>query len=98
MTNVIFLAPSNRYEKKYMVRVADKTIHFGARGYEDYTMHKDRQRYLNYINRHKARENWTKSGIDTAGFWSRWLLWNLPSFQASLRDIERRFNVKIRTK
>ena len=82
-----------------MVRISpDKTVHFGARGYEDYTMHKDDDRLSNYISRHHARENWTKSGIDTAGFWSRWLLWNKPSLRDSIKDIEKRFNVKINYK
>jgi hypothetical protein len=32
----IILAPSTRVEKKYMVKVDNKTIHFGAVGYSDY--------------------------------------------------------------
>lgn len=72
-----------------------KTIHFGASGYEDYTIHRDVNRKTNYISRHKKRENWNKSGILTAGFWSRWLLWNKPSIQKSIKDIETRFRVKI---
>jgi hypothetical protein len=34
---------------------------------------------------------WGKSGIDTAGFWSRWLLWNKPTIKESYDDIKRRF-------
>ena len=92
----ILLARSSRADKKFMVKVDDKVVHFGARGYEDYTIHKDKTRYERYIIRHKARENWTKSGIATPGFWARWLLWNLPSFEASRKDIEKRFNVKVK--
>ena len=47
----------------------------------------------NYINRHKNNVNWTKSGIDTAGFWSRWLLWHLPTIKESYQDIKKRFNI-----
>ena len=53
---------------------------------------KERQ---NYIARHKVRENWNKSGIHTAGFWSRWILWNKPTLQESINDVEKRFNIKI---
>ncbi len=47
---------------------------------------KDEERKLRYIKRHNS-ENWTKSGIDSAGFWSRWLLWNLPTISSSYQDL-----------
>jgi hypothetical protein len=78
-----------------------KTIHFGAKGMSDYTINRDPERKRLYLKRHdprgrvRARENWSKSGIQTAGFWSRWLLWNKPSLDESIRDIEKRFRVKI---
>ena len=93
--DVIYLSNSNRDGKKYKAVVDGKTIHFGAEGYDDYTTSKDVEKRKNYLLRHKVRENWTKSGIKTAGFWSRWLLWNEPTLGASIKDIERRFNVKI---
>ena len=71
-----------------------RTVHFGALGYEDFTQHKDEQRKRLYLARHRKNENWTALGIKTAGFWSRWLLWNKPSFQASKDDISKRFQVK----
>ena len=73
-----------------------KTVHFGAEGYSDYTKHKDKERMQRYSARHKARENWAKSGIETAGFWSKWILWNKPSLSASIKDVEKRFGIKIR--
>ncbi len=45
------------------------------------------------IYRQKNNENWTKSGIDTAGWWSRWLLWNLPTIKASYENLKRKFNI-----
>ena len=56
-----------------------KTVHFGANGYSDFTIHKDPERMKRYDARHKTNENWTKSGIYTAGFWSKWILWSKPS-------------------
>lgn len=96
----IYLSRSTRSDKKYMVKVDGKTIHFGAKGYENYggvgkERHTDEERKKRYITRHKERENWTKSGIATAGFWSRWLLWNKPTLQQNIKDIQQRFNVKI---
>ena len=92
---MIKLNRSDKKGKKYMVRIGNKTIHFGSTGYEDYTIHKDAKRKSNYISRHKANENWNKGGMNTAGFWPRWLLWNLPSIGSSIKDIESRFNVKV---
>jgi hypothetical protein len=91
----IHLTKSHRADKKYMVNVDGKVTHFGATGYSDYTIHKDPERKQRYINRHQAREDWTKSGIHTAGFWSRWLLWGEPTLPASIKAIERKFGVKI---
>jgi hypothetical protein len=83
---------------KYTANIEDKDgkihkVHFGALGYSDYTKHKDPDRKRRYIVRHKTTENWTKSGVLTAGFWSRWVLWNLPSFRDSVADTKRRFNL-----
>ena len=41
MTETIYLKKSTRGDKKFMVTVNDKKIHFGASGYSDYTKHKD---------------------------------------------------------
>lgn len=91
------LKRSTRAGKKWQVSTpSGKTVHFGADGYSDYTKHKDADRKDRYISRHRARENWRKSGVTTAGFWSRWLLWNKPSLAASISDIEKRFNIDIK--
>ena len=95
--SVWILSPSSNSTKKWTVTntVTGKTVHFGAAGYEDYTMHHSFQRYENYISRHRSRENWTKSGVNTAGFWSRWLLWNKPSLTSSIKDIYSRFKIRV---
>ena len=59
----IILQKSNRAEKKYMVTIGKKTIHFGSSPYKSYEVHKDKERMLRYLNRHRSRENWAKSGI-----------------------------------
>lgn len=92
------LTRSQREGKKYTAVVerpdgTRRTVHFGAAGMSDYTRHKDPARKSNYIARHKKREDWTASGVQTAGFWSRWLLWNKPTISASKANISKRFGV-----
>jgi len=95
------LYPSVQTHKKYMVRITDsrtdttRIVHFGARGYSDYTVHKDPERMERYTLRHRARENWSRSGLYTPGFWAKWILWNKPSFRASVQDTARRFRMRI---
>lgn len=84
---------STKAGKKYTVEYDGKKIHFGASGYQDYTIHKDNTRKERYIMRHQARENW--SNPKTPGFWSRWLLWNKPTLKASAADIRRQFGIKL---
>lgn len=85
--------PANDGKHKYYIITSNnKKVYFGAYGMSDYTIHKDAERKLRYIKRHSGmNENWGKSGIDTAGFWSRWYLWNLPTKKASYNDIKKRF-------
>lgn len=96
------LSRSSLSNKKFQVTITDsrrnteRVVHFGAKGYSDYTLHKDPERMKRYTIRHRVRENWSRSGVYTAGFWSKWILWNKPSLQASIRDTAQRFGFKIR--
>ena len=83
---------SDKPDKKfYIITNNNKRVYFGQAGASDYTIHKDDERKLRYIKRHSINENWSKSGIDTAGFWSRWLLWNKSSLVSSYNDIKNKF-------
>jgi hypothetical protein len=42
------------------------------------------------------KEDWSKNGIKTAGFWSRWYLWSYPSRDKARRFIEKKFQLKIK--
>jgi len=92
---LISLVKANDGIHKFVATVSnakgEHKVRFGAKGYSDYTKHKDDARKQRYIIRHRTRENWTKTGILTAGFWSRWVLWNQKTLSASIRDVERRF-------
>ena len=85
--------PNKKYAAAYIQNNKLKEIHFGDSRYEDYTQHKDPVRKQRYINRHKKHEDW--SNPLTAGFWSRWLLWNKPSLESSIKDTEKRFGITI---
>lgn len=81
---------SDKKDKKYMAIFENiktkrtKTIHFGSAGMEDYTIHKDPKRKELYLKRHSGmNEDWNDTGIMTAGWWSRWLLWSEPSMRDS---------------
>tara|TARA_R100001594_G_scaffold3356_3_gene12637 strand:+ start:4037 stop:4330 length:294 start_codon:yes stop_codon:yes gene_type:complete len=50
-----------------------KTTHFGAKGMEDYTTHKDKERRARYRKRHK-KDLKTKD-YTRAGFLSYYILW-----------------------
>ena len=91
---IVYLSPSTRSGKKWMVEIDGKTVHFGASGYEDYTMHGDDKRKDSYIARHSSREDWNDP--HTGGFWSRWLLWNKPTIEESIEDIERHYTLNIK--
>ena len=92
----VIIKKSTIPKKKYTAIFYDgekkkKTIHFGASGYSDFLKHKDEERKKRYIDRHKARENW--SDPMTAGALSRYILWNKPTLRASIADYKKRFNL-----
>jgi len=97
------LKKSNRKDKKFMILMGDNMKHhFGQKGFKDYTIYSKElvpddayKKKLAYISRHKKNEDWTKSGIHTSGFYARWLLWNEPTIEKSIKDVEKRFNIKI---
>ena len=81
---------------KFMAVFPDgSVVRFGLKGFSDYTIHKDKERMKRYIVRHTKRENWTRSGGKTAGFWSRWLLWSKPSLSAALKQTQKVLGKKI---
>lgn len=93
--NKYILKKSNRKDKKYMVLIDNKKVHFGQKGFTDYTINKKPEKKDLYISRHKKRENWNKSGIETAGFWAKHILWNKPTLRESISDTEKKFNINI---
>tara|TARA_Y100000114_G_C11758092_1_gene328016 strand:+ start:2612 stop:2923 length:312 start_codon:yes stop_codon:yes gene_type:complete len=98
----ITLKKSDKPQKKFAVKIDNKTIHFGSRPNKDFTLYSKEskekaQKMKNaYISRHRVNENWNKDGLKSAGFWSKHILWNKPTIQQSIKDTEKRFNIKIK--
>ena len=81
---VVLVRDTDGVHKFKAVFPEGRTVHFGRKGYSDYTIHKDPARMKRYLVRHRRREKWGRSGQYTAGFWSRWLLWSRPSLKGAL--------------
>ena len=92
----VVIKNSPRKEKKKMAIFYDKEgktrkVHFGAKGYSDYTIHKDPERKQRYLNRHRTTEDWNKPM--TAGSLSRYILWGEPTLTASINKYKSKFNL-----
>jgi hypothetical protein len=119
---MIKLSKSPISTKKFRVVFKDGiVIDFGARGYSDYTIHKNPLRMRRYVGRHGGKlpkylknekdpkvvhqkmleitksykEDWSKRGIKTAGFWSRWLLWSFPTLREAKKFMKKKFRLHI---
>jgi len=92
---IVYLKKSDKPDKKWMVTIGNKTIHFGAKKFSDYTIHKDPERKERYIARHMKKEDWSKSGMKTAGWWAYHLLWSEKTIKDAIKKIENDFGIKI---
>jgi hypothetical protein len=87
---LVEISPSTRKDKKFQAVIDNKkTIHFGAQGASDFTLHGDKLRKERYEERHRGREDW--SDPRTAGFYAKNILWNKPTVQGSIKDTNKRF-------
>jgi hypothetical protein len=95
MVKLVSIKPSPKATKKYdavfNIDGKSKTVSFGAKGYSDFTIHKDEARKQRYLTRHQATEDW--SNPITPGALSRWILWNKTTLRESIADFKRRFGL-----
>ncbi len=83
---------SDKPEKKYYIITSNgKKVYFGSSDYQDFTQHKDTERKEAYIKRHQKNEDWTKSGINTSGWWAKHLLWSYPSKTQAYENIKKKY-------
>ena len=96
----VVISKSEKADKKMKAVInGKKTVHFGAKGYGDFTTHNDPKRRDNYISRHKKNENWGANGVDTAVFYAKHVLWNKDTLTKSVDDLNKKFkNINIKLK
>ena len=95
MNEVYIIKKSSRKDKKFMVVMGGTSHHFGQSGYEDYTTHNDEVKKKSYIARHSVNEDYTKKGMHSASFWAKHILWNKKTIKEAVKDIQRKFDLKI---
>jgi|TARA_R110000772_G_scaffold39379_1_gene92648 hypothetical protein len=94
---LVSITKSNKSGKKMMAKFVNKktgresTTHFGASGYDDYTITKDKEQRTRYRSRHKG-DNLTIAR--SAGALSYYVLWgNSTSKQSNIASYKSRFNL-----
>lgn len=75
-----------------------KIIHFGSpEPSQTFLDHGDEKKKEAWIARHsKLDEDWTYAGRDTAGFWSRHLIWSADNLKDAIKFIRKRFGIKVK--
>ena len=89
---VYTLQKSNRKNKKFVIIMDKMKHHFGDSRYEDYTIHKNIERKNRYL---KRTSNQPQDNIHSPSFWALNLLWNKPTLEQSIKDVEKKFKIKI---
>ena len=96
MPKLISISDSTNPKKKLMAVFKqdsgrNKTIHFGASGYDDYTLTGDKEQRERYRNRHD-KEDWFNPM--TAGALARFILWGDSKSRATnISNFKKRFNL-----
>ena len=87
---LIYISESTRPGKKWMAQTeGHRTVHFGERGADDFTIHRDEAARQAYTARHGSKENWGRTGVRTPGWPSRHLLWEKRSLPAAIAAASR---------
>ena len=105
-TPTYYLFRSDKPTKKYtMLMPSHKHIHrFGQNGYRDYTlMHDKKSKFYepDFKTRERVkyayhkRHSKEKGGRHTASSMSKIILWNKKTLKESIKDYEKKFNVKV---
>ena len=70
------------------------TVHFGAAGMSDYTKKQGSRTKEGLHSKTQKNENWKDK--ESAGFWSRFLLWEKPSLREAAKSLRsKRLDVSI---
>ena len=95
----MIIEPGTAKGKKYKAVFFDdngkkiKTSQFGAKGFEDYTMHKDKTRREKYRSRHKGMLK--KTSYMSPAHLSYYLLWGeSEALNTNIKNYKKKFNLK----
>ena len=99
---LLSIKPSTNKDKKLMATFErdngrQVTTHFGSKGFKDFTIYSKqdpkvaKQKKESYLARHRVNEDW--NDVTSAAALSRWILWNKPTIEASVKDFKNRFNL-----
>ena len=92
---LISITPSTKADKKYMAIFDNdgrrKTVHFGQKNADDFTLTKNLDQKNRYQTRH--RKDLETKDPTRAGYLSWYILWNKPTLTESIRDYRQRFNL-----
>ena len=89
---IIYISESTRPGKKWMAQTeGHRTAHFGQRGADDFTIHRDEAARQAYIALHGNKEKWDRTGAMTPGWLSRHLLWRKRSLPAAIAAASRMY-------
>jgi len=93
---LLSVEPSDKQDKKFKATFQNdngrkKTVHFGAKGYDDFTISNSVEQKNRYRQRH-AKDLKTNDPTK-AGYLSYYLLWNKPTLTASISDYRKKFDL-----
>jgi len=93
----VIIKPSTKSDKKLMAIFTKengrtKTVHFGSKGMDDYTITKDKEQRARYIQRHK--KDLKTNDPTRAGYLSYYILWgDSTSRKENIKDYKKRFKL-----
>ena len=92
---LLSITPSTKADKKLMAIFDNdgrrKTVHFGQKNADDFTITKNVEQKNRYQTRH--RKDLDTKDPSRAGYLSWYILWNKPTLTESIRDYRQRFNL-----
>ena len=88
----VVIKPSKKRGKKFDAIFPNGVVSFGAKGYEDFTVHKDPARRDRYLARHAG----DPKSIRTPGGLARDILWSKPSLSQAVGFASKKHGVRIK--
>ncbi len=104
---LVYLYKSNLKNKKWAMffPTSKKVIHFGGKGYRDYTLMNDKKS-VHYLSSKKERDavkdryrvrhaNDNLDDPESTGSMSMSVLWSAPTLKGGIRNYSRKYNLRV---